>query len=90
MTQLSPTARLQWLLTRDDVKEAHETVTELLDHYESFLSATSRPEAELVERFLDRTKSGEYIGAANKLGDLTFNVLETVGKKTPFHRLLVV
>jgi predicted nucleotidyltransferase len=90
MTALSPTGRLEWLLTQNHIAAAHEPVRELLEHYERFLAATDYSEKELVGRFLDAEKSKEYSFSANELGDLTFKALELIGQGNPFHRLLVV
>lgn len=45
MSQLSPTARLEWLLSRNELSDAHATVRGLLDHYENFLAATNYSES---------------------------------------------
>jgi predicted nucleotidyltransferase len=90
MTRLSPTARLEWLLERKDLTDAHNTVQELIDHYERFLAATNYAEQELVSLFLDPEKSKEHFRSANTLGDLTFQALEMIGQRCAFHRVLVV
>jgi predicted nucleotidyltransferase len=90
MTRLSPTARLEWLLKRKELGKAHGTVKELLSHYEEFLAATNYPEPDLVALFLDPEKSREHFRSANKLGDLTFKALGTIGQGNEFHRLLIV
>jgi predicted nucleotidyltransferase len=90
MTALSPTGRLEWLLTQSHIAAAYQTVRELLEHYERFLAATDYSEEELVGRFLDAEKSKEYSHSANELGNLTFRALELIGQGNPFHRLLVV
>ncbi len=90
MTQLTPTARLEWLLTQDSCSEAHETIRELLQQYERFLDATNRSETDLIARFLDSRTRKEYSESENKIGDLMFIALERVGQRSPFHRVLVV
>jgi len=90
MTQLTPTLRLEWLLRRGDLAAAHDTVRELLNHYERFLAVTEHPEAELVALFLDSEKGKEHLRSANTLGDLTFAALEIIGQRSDFHRVLVV
>lgn len=91
MAQLSPTARLEWLLSRPDLAPAaKETVRQLLDHYERFLAATNFPEQTLLEIFLDPKRSKEHLHSANELGNLTFEALELIGRRTAFHRALVV
>jgi hypothetical protein len=90
MTRLSPTGRLEWLLKQAHIATAHETIQNLLDHYEEFLAATDHPEEELIALFLDHEKSNEYMRSANRLGDLTFQAIELIGQRSPFHRVLVV
>jgi predicted nucleotidyltransferase len=90
MTQLSPTLRLEWLLSRQEYKAAHGTIVKLLRHYENFLATTDYSEKELITQFLNPKKRKEHLASANKLGDLTFKVLEIIGQRGAFHRLLVV
>ena len=90
MTRLSPTGRLEGLLDQAHIVEAHAKIREVLDHYEQFLADTDRPEEELIELFLDREKSKQHMRSANILGDLTFQVIELIGQRSPFHRVLVV
>ena len=86
MISLTPTERLEWLHkeTRLDKIEV------LIKCYEAFLEETNAAEDELINRFLDRDKSRGYFKAANQLGDLVFDVLENIGQKNRFYRLLVV
>jgi hypothetical protein len=91
MAKISPTQRLDWLISQETLSnKARKTVRDLLEHYEKFLEATDRPESELMEIFLDSRKSKEYSLAASKLGDLTFEAFERIGKKSAFYRVLVV
>jgi predicted nucleotidyltransferase len=86
MVKLSPTERLEWLLAQT----RSEKIKQLIQYYEVFLSETNAAEDELIERFLDKAKSKAYFTAANHLGDLVFEILESLGKGSPFYRLLVV
>ena len=90
MISLTPTERLEWLLDRPDLAQAHSKVRELLDQYERFLETTNAAENELVGRFMDKEKSRSYITAAYQFGDLLFQVLTSIGNENQFHRLLVV
>ncbi|HWN57226.1 MAG TPA: nucleotidyltransferase domain-containing protein [Methylomirabilota bacterium] len=90
MTGLSPTARLEWLLGRKDLKSAHQTVRDLLHCYEGFLEATDYSPKELTARFLDPANSKQYSLSANRLGNLAFKAIETIGQRSDFHRVLVV
>jgi len=90
MVYLTPTRRLEWLLTQNAAVQAHDAIAQLILHYESFLKSTDAAEDDLVKIFLDREKSREYRRQANKFGDLMFEVLSLIGSGTQFHRLLVV
>ncbi|HEY1731136.1 MAG TPA: hypothetical protein VGG15_05285, partial [Terriglobales bacterium] len=90
MVYLTPTQRLEWLLTQKAASRAHDAIGRLIEHYESFLKSTDAAEADLVKVFLNREKSREYRREANDFGDLMFDVLSQIGSGTRFHRLLVV
>jgi hypothetical protein len=90
MIHLTPTQRLEWLSDNENFADARSTVTSLLGQYEKFLETTNVDETTLIERFKDKTLSHEYMGAAYKFGDLTFHVLNLIGKGNRFHRLLAV
>jgi hypothetical protein len=90
MTQLSPTERLEWLLTQSDLAEAHTAVNALLQHYEQFLSATDYSKDELIARILRDEKGEKLFPSANTFGDLMFKALNTIGQGSSFHRALVV
>jgi predicted nucleotidyltransferase len=86
MIKLMPTERLEWLQGETHLGK----IEDLIRCYEAFLEETNAAEAELIDRFLDREKSRQYFKAANQLGDLVFEVLETIGDANRFYRLLVV
>ena len=86
MIKLTPTERLQWLLSRTGLRQ----IAGLIDYYERFLRETDAAEDELIQRFLDREKSRRYFEEANQLGDVTFELLGFIGRNNRFHRLLVV
>jgi predicted nucleotidyltransferase len=90
MSQLSPTARLEWLLSRNELSDAHATVRGLLDHYENFLAATNYSESELIQRFLDGKEGKKLLQSANEFGNLTFTAIEQIGQRNAFHRVLLV
>lgn len=90
MTKLSPTKRLEYLLTQEYIANAHETIRKLLNQYEAFLTATDAAEPEMIKRFLDPVVAKEHLDSANVLGDLTFQALELIGQKNSFHRMLTV
>jgi len=90
MTKLSPTARLEWLLSQRDFDRAHEAIGQLLRRYESFLEATNIPESELVKKFLNKAATRTYMAEANIFGECMFKAITTLGDGSRLHRLLVV
>jgi hypothetical protein len=90
MISLTPTARLEWMLSQRELEDAHSSLGKLIEGYETFLSNTDAPEEELITRFMDRRRRTDYLDSAYRFGDLVFEVLAIVGKKNLFHRLLVV
>lgn len=89
MTRLSPTERLEWLLGQQRLNRAHQKIRELLDHYERFLSETDAPENKLVSKII-ASRGKEAFSSVGELGDITFELIETIGERTNFHRVLVV
>jgi hypothetical protein len=90
MISLTPTQRLEWLLLQTGLSAAHATVAALIQLYEEFLTQTDAKEEDLVTRFLDKEASSRYFLSAYRFGDLVFDLLDKIGSKTRFHRLLVV
>jgi len=90
MTELTPTQRLEWLLSQSFISESHQILANLLVHYERFLETTNVSEDDLIDRFMNKEASKEYMGAAGRFGDLVFDSLDGIGKRSRFHRFLVV
>ena len=90
MTKLTPTERLEWLRDRSDLKEAKNTIMNLLSQYNRFLETTNFKEEELIRQFTDKNTSRKYMEAAHEFGDSMFEALTIIGGKSSFHRLLVV
>ena len=90
MVELTPTQRLDALLQKQRLGEAHATISRILEQYERFLEATNADEKELVGRFLNKETSKTYMTDAYKFGDLVFDAMASIGKAERFHRLLVV
>jgi predicted nucleotidyltransferase len=90
MIELTPTERLEWLLSRRDLARARGTISKLLGQYECFLETTNADERKLVGRFMNKRTSQSYMSAAYRFGDLVFEALASIGNGSRFHRLLVV
>jgi predicted nucleotidyltransferase len=88
MVRLSPTERLEHLTAETGSADARQKVMDLLAGYEQFLAATERDEDELVALIMEKGTApfpNQY-----KFGDIMFDVLDLIGERTRFHRLLVV
>jgi predicted nucleotidyltransferase len=90
MISLTPSARLEWLLSKETLGSAHENIEKLLSCYEDFLRITDKPEVDLIMLFENKEESKVLFEAARRFGDLMFQILLSVGGETPFHRLLLV
>jgi hypothetical protein len=90
MIRKTPTERIEWLLSQDDVADAHAPLRKLLQQYEAFLTTTNVPEDELIKTFLHNKTATDYMGRANALGQSVFDALQLIGKGSRLHRLLVV
>lgn len=90
MIKLTPTERLEWLLTQPYLATAHHGVHSLLGQYEVFLKTTNAGKKELIQEFMDKATSQSHMREASKFGDLMFEVLTSIGNGDHFHRLLVV
>lgn len=90
MIRLTPTERLEWLVTRPELADSHGNTQKLLTQYEGFLEITNQSEQELVLQFMDKDLSRKYMKQAYEFGDTLFDVLTSIGSGDRFHRLLVV
>jgi hypothetical protein len=90
MISLTPTARLEWLLTQSHCVKAHESIQNLITQYESFLEKTNAPEKEMVELFKDKQRRKEHFGSKYDFGNAVSQVLSVIGQESLFYRLLVV
>lgn len=90
MTKLTPTARLEWILEQSSLSKSHSKIRKLLKCYEGFLAGTDDPENVLIARILEQDTGKHYFQTANELGDLMFQVLDSIGQKNSFYRLIVV
>jgi len=90
MVKLTPTERLEWLCEQSFLNAAKQTIDQLLEQYAVFLETTNSNEDDLIERFMDKERSREYMTAAYRFGDLMFEALMAIGQRDRFHRLLLV
>ena len=90
MVSLTPTERLEWLMSETGLSNAHRSIAELLKQYERFLERTSLDEPGLVSQFLNKQLAREYLDEAAVFGDTVFEVLVEVGGQSRFQRLLIV
>jgi hypothetical protein len=90
MVRLTPTGRLEWLLSQPALQDAHRVVEGLISSYEVFLSNTALPEDDLINKFMDKSITRQYFAEAANFGEQMYDVLHTIGQNQPFYRLLVV
>lgn len=88
MTQLTPTARLSWLLEHPEFKDIHDVTNLLLQKYAEFLEKTDRPKDELIAAFTEN--SSDWMEGSYAFGDLMFEALSRLGEQNRFYRLIVV
>jgi len=91
MVQLSPTQRLEWLLSAPGVVDAAKAkVHELLADYEGFLQRTDSSEESLIRQFMEPNPAREPFAPANQFGDKVYQLIQLLGRDTRLHRLLSV
>ncbi|HEY0758942.1 MAG TPA: nucleotidyltransferase domain-containing protein [Acidisarcina sp.] len=90
MISLTPTQRLEWLLSQPDLSDAHDGVLALIRSYEHFLEVTRQPKLELLKIFSDAQDSKRHYVEASAFGDLVFEVIQKIGQGKKLHRLLLV
>lgn len=90
MISLTPTQRVEWLLKQEAVQTAYKMLESVLELYERFLKSTDVPEETLIQAFMNKEQSKEYLRSAYQFGDEIFAVMEAIGGGNRFHRLLVV
>jgi len=90
MISLTPTMRIEWLLSQERLERAHDALRKVMQSYEEFLKSTEVAEDELLKVFMDSKASKQFMDSAYKFGDLVFDLLGVIGDGNRFHRLLVV
>ncbi|HEV2509533.1 nucleotidyltransferase domain-containing protein [Bosea sp. (in: a-proteobacteria)] len=90
MCGMTPTQRVEHIVKEVSDDRVRETLVELLRRYETFLMATSVPEAELIERFSSSQDGADLNKAANSFGDAVFESVSAIGKGGRLHRIIVV
>lgn len=88
MVRLSPTERLEHLAVGTESAGGRQKLMDLLARYEQFLAATERDEDELVALIME--KGTAPFPKQYEFGDIMFEVMDLIGGRTRFHRLLVV
>ncbi|MCE6949485.1 nucleotidyltransferase domain-containing protein [Cereibacter sphaeroides] len=88
MTKLTPTERLEAILSNPRFEVVHDKVSQILDKYFEFLCLTDRPKGDLIKEI---SSSGrEWNMKSYAFGDLMHDVLKGIGQDSRFYRLLVV
>ncbi len=81
MIALSPTRRLEWMLSQPELKDAAQTIRKLIEGYERFLANTDASEGELVKAFLNKESKKKYWDSAFEFGDLVFRGVQRRWKR---------
>lgn len=90
MTQMTPTQRLEWILSQSAAGEAHSDIGALIGQYEKFLELTSVGEAKLSEIFLDKNKYSSYMQESRNFGDCMYKALSKIDENSRYYRIIVV
>ena len=89
MVDKSPTQRLEFLRDNKEFPTARKPVEDILNLYADFLCATEAPEADLIEKFLEKDYSRSCFASASQLGDRMRDLLNAVGDDNQLHRSFV-
>jgi hypothetical protein len=87
LIKMTPRERLQMI--PEKLKNTQKLVDELIEMYSDFLRMTGLPESELHEKFENLEKTTSLFEKANKFGDLMFELLKEIDKKSPPNNKLV-
>ncbi|CAN7531392.1 nucleotidyltransferase domain-containing protein [Bosea sp. LjRoot237] len=90
MCGMTPTQRVEYIAKEMADGIVRETLVELLRRYETFLTATSVPEAELIKRFSSSQDGAGLTKTANSFGDAVFEAVSAIGGGGRLHRIIVV
>ncbi|MBT1156425.1 hypothetical protein J1C56_12570 [Aminobacter anthyllidis] len=90
MILMTPIERLEWIVGQKDFAASHVVVGKLIAQYEDFLMMTDVPEADLVQKILDRTIDEKFFRSAYDFGETMFEAIGSIGNGNRFHRLILV
>jgi hypothetical protein len=92
MTKLTPTMRLEQLLSEQKCHEAFGAIRRLLERYNKFLEITNASEENQLKLFATSESSRGHIAEAYEFGDSVAEALNAIGSgaASRFYRLLVV
>ena len=88
MVKLDPITRLDALVRDFGCDETK--VEKLVNIYETFLTNTDAPEADLVAKFIEPAFGKRLFAEASEFGNAMWELLESVGKNSRLHRLMMV
>lgn len=89
MTALSPSGRLKWLLSLDDVRGAHEPISAVLDQYQEFLKVKADTE-KFENMFVTSDDAKKHMSGAYAFSSSIFDAVDAVGEKSKLHRMILV
>lgn len=89
MVGMTPTERLEYLLTIEKFSPAFDAIGKILNNYDEFLLVKSDP-VRFHQMFADGDEAKKHMKAAHKIAELFFEAIEKVGGCSRLHRLLLV
>lgn len=89
IVHMTPTERLEWILTVPAFSRASGSVRGILDKYDKFLAAKSN--AELFRKMFETSESTkENMKKSHEFSSLFFEAIELVGNRNRLHKLMLV
>lgn len=90
MVSSTPLQRIVWLSEQDYFPAGNQAAQRVVDQYNLFLERTSEPKGNLLLKFADSSMSSKLMMEANYFGELMYELLQSVGNGTRFHRIIAV
>lgn len=89
MVALSPTERLEWMLSQEPLAGARAEIERILEKYNDFLIVKSDPDL-FHSMFATSEVSRKSMKSSYEFAELVFDAIEKVGNRNRLHKLLLV
>lgn len=90
VVSLTPTERIERLLSTSTSEDVSGSLSKLLDHYDGFLKYTEDTEQELLQRIARASHWNKLKKSAPDFSAALYSAVMHIGKGDTFHRMLVV